>query len=155
MTSFDNVKYGFESSKCSPEFTNDERDGIKIATPDQVTLPAAASPKDAPLPLCLTVQFDGLYLSRFPQVYQAVKVVLVDDDRHETFTGGVWRDRHYVRTGPSRLSPEVLKARTLTYYSTVNLLEHIPLPRRPATYKIHALLEEHKSNVVTLRVDVE
>jgi hypothetical protein len=157
MTSFDNVKYGFDSSECCPDFAFTEPDGIKIAAPEQVTLPAAQQPssKDAPLPLCLTVKFDGLYLSQFDHAYQAVKVVVVDDERSETFNGGVWQDRHFVPPGPSRLSPNALKARTFIEYNTVNLLEHIRLPRRAATYKIYALLEEHKSNVVTLRVDLE
>jgi hypothetical protein len=157
MPSFDNVKYGFDSSECCPEFAIGEPNGIKIAAPEQFTLPPTpARGQSVRLPLCLTVEFDGLYLSRFAHVYEAVKVVVVDDQRNETFTGGVWRDRHYAaQPESSDVTPQELKAMTITEYNTVNLLEHIPLPLRPATYKIHALLEEHKSNVVTLRVDVK
>jgi hypothetical protein len=156
MTSFDSVKYGFNSSACSPRFAVTEPGGLRIAVPERFTLPAHSVPgKDPRLPLCLTAKFDALYLSRFAHVYEAVKVVVVDDERNETLTGGVWRDRHYAPPEPSKMTPQELKALNVTEYNTVNLLEHVRIPVRPATYKIHALLEEHKSNVVTLKIDVQ
>jgi hypothetical protein len=155
MTSFEGIRYGFNRSSCSPRFEGNEPDGIKIAAPSQFTFsrqPTREEPDE--LPFCISMKFGALYLSRFDQVFRSVKVLVVDDQRNETLTGGVWRDRHYVPANPSLLSREELAARTSFEYNNVDLLEFIPLPRRPAKYHIYALLEEHKSNVVTVQVDV-
>lgn len=153
MTSFENVEYGSGPSPCSPKFEFDER-GVKIAMPDRFEFSGAAGGDRSKLPLCISIQFDALYLSRFEFVFRALKVVVVDDERQEVFNGGVWRDRHYVPLQPSPHSPEKLAGIISGRWRNVDLLEFIPLPRRPAKYHIYALLEEHKSNVVTLQVDV-
>jgi hypothetical protein len=152
-TPFEDVQYGFVPSACSPLFTKEEPDGIKIAAPDVFSLSAKDEEGEpATLPLCMTLRFDRLYLSRFQQVFQAVKVVAVDDEHGKTLSSGVWRDRHYRPNPPSDIPPEELKRRIGTKYCTVNLLEFIRFPRRKATYKLYALLEEHKSNVISIQI---
>lgn len=151
---FDDVRYGRFPSSCSPRFEKDEPHGIKLAIPPSFDLSATdASGRPAKLPLCLALKFDGLFLSRFEHVFKEVKVVLVDDERGETFTCGVWRDRLYRRDPPPALPPEQLKQQIAWEYSTVDLLEFARLPARSATYKVYALLEQHRSNVATLRVE--
>ncbi len=154
MSSFDDVRYGRVPSSCSPKFAKDEPHGIKLAIPPTFDL-SAKDPNGGPakLPLCLTLKFDALYLSRFEYVFKELKVVLVDDERGETFTGGVWRDRHYVPKPPPSLPPEELQKRIATEYATVDLREHVKLPSRKATYKVYAVLEQHKSNVATIQID--
>lgn len=152
-TPFEDVRYGFAISSCSPQFVDDEPDGIKIAAPDGFRL--SARDKDgerAMLPLCITLRFNRLYLSKFEHVFKAVKVVAVDDEHSQTFAAGVWRERHYVPHRPSDIPPEDLKRRIGTEYCTVNLLEFIHFPKRKATYKVYALLEEHKSNVISIQI---
>ena len=151
-TNFNRVKYGFQPSSCSPEFTDDEPDGIKIAMPAVHTFSVDKEGERTPLPICFTLRFNALYLRRFEYVFKEVKVVVVDDEHGETLTGGVWRNRHYIPRKPSQIPPEELAKRILTMNSTVDFLEFFNLPHRNATFKVYALLEQHKSNVVTLRV---
>ena len=149
---FDHVEYGSLPSSCSPEFTDEEPDGIKIAMPAVHAFSVDEDGEPTPLPLCLTLRFVDLYLQRFEYVFKAVKIIVIDDEHGKTLTGGVWRDRHYFPKRPTRIPPEELAKSISTMNSTVNLLEFIKLPHRNATYKIYALLEEHKSNVVTVKV---
>jgi len=153
--SFDGVKYGFARSPCSPEFVAGEPHGIKIAAPSTFKLPVSG--EGVPVPLCMTMQFTGLFLVRFEYVFKAVKVVLVDDEHGETFGGGVWRDRFYAPrpVPPVPPSERELEQRVVTTYNTVNLLEYFHLPRRKATYRVYAVLEEFRSNVLTVHVDTE
>lgn len=153
-SAFDNVTYGFLDSPCSPQFTAGEPDGIKIAMPGEFELPEGSGHERAKLPLCVTLRFDSLYLSKFEYVFKAIKVVLVDENG-AVLSGGIWRDRHYAppRRNPG-IPPEELKKRIATKYNTVDLLEHIELPPRKATYKVYALLEQHKSNVATIEIAV-
>jgi hypothetical protein len=151
--SFDDVRYGFAISPCSPQFVDEEPDGFKIAAPATFSLSARdRSGERAMLPFCMTLRFDGLYLSKFEQTFRAVTVVAVDDEHGKTFTSGVWRERSYIPNPPSDIPPEELKRRIETEYCTVNLLEFMRFPRRKATYKVYALLEGHKSNVVTIQI---
>jgi hypothetical protein len=152
-TSFDDVHYGFLMSPCSPRFTKEEPDGIKIAAPEVFSLSARDKDGDrAMLPLCMTLRFSALYLERFEQPFRAVKVVAVDDEHGKTLSAGVWRERHYIPNPPSNIPPEELKVRISTECCTVNLLEFMRFPKRKATYKVYALLEEYKSNVVTIQI---
>jgi hypothetical protein len=132
--SFDDVRYGFAISPCSPQFVDEEPDGFKIAAPATFSLSTRdKSGERAMLPLCMTLRFDRLYLSRFQQVFQAVKVVAVDDEHGKTLSSGVWRDRHYRPNPPSDIPPEELKRRIGTEYCTVNPRELMRFPRRKAT----------------------
>ena len=151
-TNSSHVKCGFQPSSFSPEFSDDEPDGIKIAIPAVHTFSVDDEGERNPLPLCLTLRFNALYLERFEFVFEALKVVVVDDEHAKTLTGGVWRHRHYIPNEPTEIPPEELAKRIATEYSTVDLLEFFDLPHRNATYKVYALLEEHKSNVVTVKM---
>jgi hypothetical protein len=132
----------------------DEPHGIKLALPPELDLSARdEAGEPAKLPLCLTLKFDALYLSRFEYVFKELKVILVDDERGETFTCGVWPDEHLAPRQRSAIPPEELKKRIATEYRTVDLLEHVKLPPRKATYKVYAVLEQYKSNVATIRVE--
>lgn len=163
MTSFDDVRYGFMKSSCSVEIAESEPDGIRIAVLPRFVFSNPPNPLRPPnpdadeIPLCLSAKLNDLLLSRFEHLFMEVKVVVVDDEHDWMLTGGVWRDRHFVRHH-RKLTPEELErlATTSSYeYSTVNLLEFFELPRRAATYKIYAVLEEYKSNVATLQVEVQ
>jgi hypothetical protein len=76
-------------------------------------------------------------------VLQVVKVVLVDVDSGQVMDGGIWRNRHYLPDPPPAIPREELEKQLLWKYSTVNLLEFFPLPRRRARYHVHAMLEAH------------
>jgi hypothetical protein len=152
--SFENVRYGFNQSPCSPRFDKGEPDGIKIAAPPSIQLPAKDD-GSVMLPFCVTLRFNSYYITKFDQIFRSVKVVLVDDGNGQVLNGGVWRDRFYRRTALPDIPKEELERSTSTEHLNVNLLEHIRFPPRKATYQVYATLEEHKSNVLTLDVTPE
>ncbi len=147
--SFDDVKYGFFPSSCSPRFEPGEPDGIKIAAPAKFSV-TSREDGHAMLPFCVSMRFNAYYLSKFPQVFEALKVVLVDDENDQVMSGGIWRDRHYIPNPPSPIPREELEKRIALKYSTVNLLEFFRLPARKARYNVYTMLEEHKSNIITI-----
>jgi hypothetical protein len=154
---FENVTYGGLGDDCSPPFEWEEPDGLKINAPPSATIRADGlllSYKEK-LPLCMTAKFKLFYIERFHHLFKAVNVVLVDDDRHETFGGQVWRHRTEGRLPPHNIPVEEQKTRMLIERYTVNLLEHIKLPARKARYTVYALLEQHKSNVVHIEITPE
>jgi hypothetical protein len=155
--SFDNVKYGFDPSDCSPAFEPSDPHGIKLAVPAAFNLAARSEDgTPAPLPLCLTVRLDGVSYERFEQLFKAVKVMLIDEEHREVLTAGVWRDRHYVpRPKNNNISAAELAQRVITKYCSVNLREHVTFPERTATYTVQAVLESYKSNQATLHIEVE
>ena len=133
VPSFDDVKYGRYPSSCSPQFEASEPDGIKIAAPAVFHM-AAKDGGAAKLPLCVTLRFNDYYLSKFQQVFQVLQVIIVDDDNQQVRSGGIWKDRFYLPDPPSPMSREELEKRIAWEYSTVNLLDFFPLPKKKARY---------------------
>ncbi len=154
VPSFDDVKYGRYPSSCSPQFEASEPDGIKIAAPAVFHM-AAKDGGAAKLPFCVTLRFNDYYLSKFQQVFQVLQVIIVDDDNQQVRSGGIWKDRFYLPDPPSPMSREELEKRIAWEYSTVNLLDFFPLPKKKARYHVYAMLEQHKSNVITIETLAE
>ncbi|HET9958681.1 MAG TPA: hypothetical protein VFQ61_29510 [Polyangiaceae bacterium] len=151
---FSKVVYGYQPSECTPRFTPAEPDGIKIAMPSQIQLSTAATVRGKPaLPLCISMRFSALYLEQFDPVFRFIQVVVIDDAGKQAFAGGIFHDRLYRPSPPSDI-PEAELAKRIAYkYGTVNLLEFFALPEIEATYHIHVLLKEHRSNVITVQVE--
>ncbi len=137
--------------RARPDLFRDDERGIKIAAPAEFELWPPQGHIHAPLPLLVGVQFNGLYLAKFEDVFTAIKVVVVDTASRNVLSGGIVPEGLYspMRSGLSR---EELAQRTSGEYQVVDLLEFFPLPHRTATYRIYALLEKHKSNVLTIKL---
>jgi hypothetical protein len=149
--SFDDVKYGFFPSPCSPQFEPTEPDGIKIAAPATFNFGAPAKGgAPAKLPFCVTLRFNSYYVTRFDQIFRVLQVVIVDDGSGAVMSGSIWRDRHYLPEPPPDIPREQLEKSISTEYKTVDLLEFFRLPKKKARYQVYALLENHKSNVITI-----
>jgi hypothetical protein len=151
--SFENVQYGFFPSDCSPQFQDGEPDGLKIAAPDKFHL--VPGDRNAKLPFCVSLQAKSAFLQKFPQVFEALKVVVVDDDNGEVRSGNIWRDRQYIPSPRGNIPREELAGRIEWKYRTVDLLEFFPLPPRKASYHVYAMLEQYKSNVIAIQVEVD
>ena len=149
--SFNNVRYGRFRSPCSPQFGESEPDGIKIAAPATFEMTSQGNAQPS-LPLCVSLRFNAYVFTKFDHVIKALKVVIVDDDNGQVLSGGIWRDRHFIPHPPPTVPREELEKRRAWEYASVNLLQIFTLPSHNARYHVYAMLEEHKSNVVTIDV---
>lgn len=149
---FDQIELGnFLKSACSPEFSDRKAVGLLIRMPERVVLPNGGEGR---LPLCIASQLTAAEISGYRHVFQPVNVVLVDDERGETFSGSLWKDRTFRDPPPFDLSPEEMQIVTITNFYNVNILERLDLPRRDAKYHVYVTLNAHKSNVLTVEVKV-
>jgi len=153
-SNFENVELGtFLKSSCSPEFTDFTTPGLMIRMPERVTVPSGG---EARLPLCIAAQLTLAEVARYPHVFHPTHIVMVDDERGETFTGSLWKDRTFRPSPPPEGSPEELETETVISFYNVNVLELLEeLPRRDARYQIYVMLDAHKSNVCVVEVKVE
>jgi hypothetical protein len=144
--------------RCSPRFEIGDADGIRIRLPKKVTARKEGDglSHDSRLPICITTQFNGLFLRRHSgtPLAQILRIILVDDAHSETYEGALWRDRLYVRPPRPPSSDAELAATTGTNWVNGNIVEYIRLPARSATYRVYVVLDEYKSNVRTVEVTV-
>ena len=85
----------------------------------------------------------------------AANLVMVDDESQQAFTARVWHDQpsHPLPERPER-EENLENIVQLEYYSG-DVIEQLELPVRPAQYTVYATLENHESNVVSVRVIIE
>jgi len=144
---------------CSPRFAPGEAEGIKIAMPKRVPMrivDGSVAPQ-ARLPLCIAAQFNELFLSQFhPRpLRQVLRLVLVDEERGETFAGSPWRERSYRADAAPNFSDEQLAARMATHFWNVNVFEFVRLPVRAARYTVHVALGDRRSDPRTVELTVK
>ncbi len=150
---FNEVELGsFLENACSPKFATRTAVGVLIRTPDRVTAPLSG---EARWPLCITAQLTAAEVERYRHVFHPAQIVLVDDDRGETITGSLWKDRTFREPEPLAMTDEEKKIITITSFYNVNVFERINLPRRKAKYHAYVTLNAHKSNVCAIEVDVK
>ncbi len=150
---FDKVDLGtFLESPCSPRFPTPKAVGVLIRMPDRISVPSTGAGR---WPVCITAQLTGAEIERYPHVFQPVHVVIVDDERGETVSGSLWKDRTFRSPEPLSMTDEEKKTITIASYYNVNVLERIDLPRRNGRYHVYVTLNAHKSNVCTIEVSVK
>lgn len=148
----------FDSWPCSPQPDSAFR-GIEIAAPREVYfVPGSRDPIGgtfALVPVCGTCIFEHGTLGLNSDFEQAITLVAVDAETHESFSGRPTSRKDWLKPPPPtrKGSPRTSKkGRVVQGYFNPNLVRILGLPEKEAEYIVYATLGTYKSNVVRVRL---
>lgn len=141
---------------CTPELGLDFV-GIKINGPKEIAIPANAmnSTKRLQLiiPLCGAYRFSFAYTVKLSSPEQHMSIIVVNNKIHQSYAGRMLDPNPILKDpNPVQLNMEDAENRFVGGFFNVNILEYVSFPLMAAEYDIYILLEEYKSNVVTIRL---
>lgn len=154
---FDQVVFdSHEQYPCSPRFEefSSKHQGIRINAPAKVRVDfedGAISPASR-IPLCITMQFFRSYFVKFDNLHSHITVVLTNKKTGRSYSGNLGPSQAHDPMPPDDLPPERQAVRFGREFFNVNIVDYVALPAEKATYFVHATLEDHKSNVLTIDV---
>ncbi len=141
---------------CSPEIDDPDFQGIAINAPEEVlyhqgeTIPGSSAFAD--VRVCGTGCFDHGFMGLGGEVHGAILLVAVDAATQETFSGKMTAINNPVPPPDELPQGGPTEGLLIESYFNPNLVEVLELPERPAEYIVYAVLGEHKSNTVRIRV---
>ncbi|MDH3213178.1 MAG: hypothetical protein OEM05_11895 [Myxococcales bacterium] len=157
-SAFDEVAAGsFSANACTPvidEFDVDYR-GLKIHAPTRVQFPAGSeTPR---IVVCGTGVFDWNYMDLDGDFLEAIVIVAVNDQTHESRSGRMQIIENRAMGPPVReklgLSKEDFKNRSIQKHFNPDIGALLELPATPGSYTVYATLGQYKSNVVQIRLE--
>jgi hypothetical protein len=136
-------------NECTPDLEKGFI-GMRIAAPQAVQLGSDL------FAVCGTYRFSAEFTYSYTSITRAVVIVAVDAATGRPYarsladdTGG---DRAPVRRETPHQDPDWMENHRVRRYFNIDLLRYLDLPRVDATYFLYALIEDHVSNVVSVRV---
>jgi len=141
---------------CSPQFDEFDMESkwIRITAPSQVEAvfdeEEGVVDPGVRFPVCIAIQFPLKELLKYQEPRAAITLVLVNQATGEAISGNLAYTRPRKPLPKPDLSKEEIEGRVQRYFFNVNLVNYLRLPPVKATYYLHALFGEYKSNTVTI-----
>lgn len=156
---FDAVSLDSEvQTACSPGFEAFDTSvkGIRINAPEMVEAvfdyDANAVSSSTRFPVCIAMQFPLKLMVDIPQPRSLVTLVMVNRATAESYAANLSYSRPMAPSPRAVLPEEVVEKAAQRFYYNVNLCRYVRLPATPATYFLYATFQDHKSNVLTVKV---
>jgi hypothetical protein len=136
--------------------------GLRISAPEEATFAPGESVDRfgsfANIPISVTLQFGDDYTAKFGNVTEHLVVVAVSGRTNRSYSSTLESHdarapRRTAASAPAPSGDGIVGVPIRRSYFTFNLAQYLPLPRESDVYDVHVTLEEHQSNVVTIRLD--
>lgn len=133
----------------SPKVTPDFR-GIRISAPETAKIAADGT---VTIPISMTTQFSAAYLMKFDVLTHHMSVVAVNGKTGASLTSTLQEDDAAAPLPEDREGdPAELESTIFESYLTFDLARFLLFPNEAAVYHVHVTLENHQSNVVTIKI---
>lgn len=143
---------------CTPT-VSDDFIGIKINGPDNITLPRwtkSGAERRMILPLCGIYRFGFDFVVKLGSPEEHMSIIVINNETHKSYAGRILSGDPILENPnvvPKHIEPE--QESFETGYFDINLLEYVSFPLAPGDYQVYVVLEEHKSNVINIKVKME
>jgi hypothetical protein len=133
---------------CTPSIGDDFL-GIKINGPEEIVL----SKGQMILPLSGIYRFRVDYILKFGSPEEHMSIIVSNREKKKSYAGRI-RSLDPILDDPTTVSIDAETAKTTyeTGYFDINVLDYVSLQLVPGDYDVYVVLEEHKSNMIHIKI---